>query len=818
MKLLGRILLGAVALIFVLAIALAVAVSVLVDPEKYRPLLERSVAQATGRQLALEGELGLDLFPCCSVTLGRATLGNPPGFPEGAFASVEGAALSVKIWPLLTRREVEIGTVRLDGLDARLHVRADGAANWEFDTPADAAAPAGTAPGTGDTELHIERIELRHARLAYRDETDGSDYLAEDLELDTGRIRLGEPFDLTLDTRLTDQADGTTGTLALRAKATLDPSLERLELSAPNFDIQASGGAVPARELGLNLTAATLGIEFADDTRFRFGGLEGKFTLQEMTDVAGDASGTFSAAEARLVSGASTELALPALEAGITITGKDIPGGKITTALKLKGLALDVDKVRGSIEGMQADVAGLGARLALTGGGRLAETGASLAGTLELEPVSPRALLGVLREPEPRTADPKVLTRLAGSARWALGDDTLQLSEIAAQLDDTKLTGTLGIADFDKPATRLDLKLDAIDLDRYLEPETDQAAGGGKGAGKDAAASAEDIPVETLRDLRLAGRLRAGQLRYAGVDLADVDAQLVAADGRVRLDPLAARVYGGQYRGTIAIDATAAQARLTLDQQLTALQVGQALQALFQNDRLSGALTGRITASGTGNTSDALLRTLAGNVAVSLADGVYLGTDLWHEIRSARARIRGDTPPAAPASPRTPITALELGGAIRDGVLVSERMFADIPFIRVSGAGRLDLVGKAMDYRVQAKVVEKPVFEDGTSLGDLAGLTIPITLTGALDKPKVGVDLKGLAAGVATQKLRDRLLKKLGGDEPAPVPGEAAPAPAPGEAAPGTEPAGPQPAQPAPEEKPRDALKRSLRDLLKPRS
>lgn len=815
MKLPGRILLGVVALLFVLAIALAIAVSVLVDPAKYRPLLERSVAQATGRQLVLAGELGLDLFPCCSVTLGRATLGNPPGFPAGDFAAIEGAALSVKLWPLLTRREVEIGTVRLEGLDARLHVRADGAANWEFDT-ATAAAPAGAPAEAGEAQLRIERVELHGARVAYRDETDDSDYLAENLELATGRITLGKAFELVLDTRLTDHADGTTGTLALRAQATLDPSLERLELAAPAFTIAASGGAVPARQLDLELAAATLGIDFAGDTRFDFGGLGGKFTLKELTDMAGDASGELSAAEARLVVGPSTELALPALEAKVTVAGKDIPGGKITTALKVTGVALDVDKLHGSIEGLTADVAGLGARLALTGGGRLAGSGASLDGTLALEPVSPRSLLAVLREPEPRTADPKVLTRLAGNARWALGDDNLQLSGIAAELDDTKLTGAIGITDFDQPATRFDLKLDAIDLDRYLEPEAEQAAGGGEGAGK-AAAGAEDIPVDTLRDLRLAGRLRAGKLRYAGIDLADVDGKLVAANGRVRLDPLTARVYGGEYRGTIGIDATAAQARLTLDQQLSALQVGQALQALFQNDRLSGALTGHITATGTGNTSDALLRTLAGNVALSLADGVYLGTDLWHEIRSARARIRGDALPAAPASPRTPITALELGGAIRDGVLASERMFADIPFIRVSGAGRLDLVGKAMDYRVQAKVVEKPVFEDGTSLGDLAGLTIPITLTGALDKPKVGVDLKGLAAGVATQKLRARLLKKLGGDEPAPVPGEAAPAPAPGEAAPGTEPAGPQPAQPAPEEKPRDALKRSLRDLLKPR-
>ncbi|MCC7257006.1 MAG: AsmA family protein [Gammaproteobacteria bacterium] len=805
MKLLAKILAGVAALALLVAIALGVAVTLLFDPEEYRPLLAESVQRTTGRQFTLDGELGLDVFPCCSVTLGRAALGNPPGFPPEDFARVESAALSIRLWPLVTRGEVAIGTVRLQGLDARLMVREDGAANWEFEGEADAAAPTPAAAGDGETRLQVERIEVRDGRVAYRDATDGSAYHAEALRLDTGRIEPGEPFELALDTRLTDETDGTTGTLALRGQASLDATFERLTLAKPVFNITAAGGAVPGKDATLKLVATTLEVVLAEATRFDFRGVEGEFALSGLEAVPGDAQGRFTAAEAGLESGASTELTLPALAAEVSLTGPDMPGGPIEAALKFTGVALDVDKLHGSIEGLAADVTGLGARLMLTGGGRLAAAGAALDGTLKLEPVSPRSLLAVLGEPPPRTADPKVLTRLAGTARWALGADNLQLSDLALQLDDTKLGGTLGISNFDKPATRFDLVLDAIDLDRYLEPETEAGAAAPEeqGAGT---LSAEDIPVETLRDLRLAGRLRAGRLRYAGIDLSDVDAKLLAADGRVRLDPLIARVYGGEYRGTIGIDATAAQARLTLDQQLSALQVGQALQALYQADELTGALSGRLAVKASGNTTEALLKSLAGTVALDLADGAYLGTDLWHEIRSARARLKGEAPPPAPAEPRTPITALQLAGTVTDGVFATERLLADVPFIRVSGAGRLDLVGKAMDYRVRAQVTGTPEFEDGTRLKDLEGLAIPITLAGPLDKPRVGVDLKELATGVATQKLRDRLLKKLGGGENEPAPSEAAPKD--GDSA--------QPTEPPPPEKPRDALKRTLRDLLKP--
>jgi hypothetical protein len=64
----------------------------------------------------------------------------------------------------------------------------------------------------------------------------------------------------------------------------------------------------------------------------------------------------------------------------------------------------------------------------------------------------------------------------------------------------------------------------------------------------------------------------------------------------------------------------------------------------------------------------------------------------------------------------------------------------------------------------------------------------------------VRVDLKGLATGVATQKLRDKLLERLGDDDEPTVDG----------AGTGTT----QDVAPK-EEKPRDILKRSLRDLLK---
>jgi len=820
----AKVLLWVVGGLALLLVAVIAAVAVLFDPDTFRPELEARVAAATGRELRLEGGLGLDFIPCCSVTLGPAALGNPPGFPAGDFIRVQSAALGLRVWPLIARREVQLGVVRLEGLEANLLARADGADNWSFATEGERATPEGEDAGAGVASLDIAGIRVTGGRISYRDEQDASAYLVEDLALETGDISGTDPFDVKLSGRVTEEAAKLTADLALAATATVDPATGQLVLAKPLLDFKAGGEGLPAKGLTGKLGAAEIAVATEPATSLALRNFQGEFELPGLEAVAGDVTGSFVAETARVDVGGSTEFTMPKLSVDVTATGKEIPGDTVSAKIAATDVALDADKLLGAVGALTADVNGLGARLAVTGGGRLSEAGAELRGALKLDPVSPRSLLAVLREPEPATADPKALTRLAGTADWALGKDSVELANMDFTLDQSRITGRVGFAPLDEPVTRFDVAVDAIDVDRYLAPEGEVAAEaaptGGPPAGVGAASAAtpsspaatppassagDDIPVATIRDLRLDGRLAIGALAFGGAKLSAFTATVRAADGRLRLDPVAAKAYGGDYRGSITVDATGPVAALTTEQSLAAVQVAPVLKDLYQSGKLTGALTGRISVRGTGNTTDALIRTLDGTVALDLADGAYLGTDLWHEIRKARNLIRREAPPPAPATPRTPLEAAELAGTITNGRLRTDKLLAQVPFIRLTAEGSLDLVGKTMDYAARAQVIEDPVFEDGKKLKDLKGLTIPVTLKGPMAEPAVRVDLKGLATGIATEKLMDRLNKKLGLDQPEPD-----------GAATGTT-GEPATTEPPKDEKPRDALKRQLRDLLKPR-
>src|SRR5271165_2913408 len=155
------------AVIALIAVAL-LAVKLVVDPNAYKPRIAAAVKHATGRELVLQGDIKLSVFPWIALELGPASLGNPPGFSEQPFVSFQHAAVRVKLLPLLAER-LEVGRVELDGLDLKLLKNAQGKGNWEGFGHAEEPAPAAPAAPAknGGALAGIEGVKITHARMTY---------------------------------------------------------------------------------------------------------------------------------------------------------------------------------------------------------------------------------------------------------------------------------------------------------------------------------------------------------------------------------------------------------------------------------------------------------------------------------------------------------------------------------------------------------------------------------------------------------------------------------------------------------------------------
>src|ERR1700726_4561137 len=123
-----KVLAGLAGGIILLIVVGLLAVWALVNPNDYKGRIAAAVKESTGRELVLRGDIKLSVFPWVALELGRASLGNPPGFGEEPFLAFNHASVRVRLFPLLAKR-LEIDRVELDGLDLRLRKNPQGTGN-----------------------------------------------------------------------------------------------------------------------------------------------------------------------------------------------------------------------------------------------------------------------------------------------------------------------------------------------------------------------------------------------------------------------------------------------------------------------------------------------------------------------------------------------------------------------------------------------------------------------------------------------------------------------------------------------------------------
>jgi AsmA protein len=458
------------------------------------------------------------------------------------------------------------------------------------------------------------------------------------------------------------------------------------------------------------------------------------------------------------------------VNADVVVSSAILPGDNVMLAAQTESVEFDIESGAIAIKNQRVAVSAVDATVNLSANGTISDGSPELTGTLSLSPLSPRDLLRSLDQPDIATRDPSVFSNLQAKASWSMGEKMLVIDNLDLQLDDTKIEGGLQINYLDQTGLNFKLIGDQLAIDRYLAPEPEPAP-----ETKAAPSAPTEVPVETVRSLEFGGQVGLGRLTMDSLLLENLYAKIKASGGIIRLDPMTADLYGGQYSGTVRINTVGASPVVHFKQSVESVDASGLLTDLADTGDLEGVLQAGFTGKGTGRTDQEIIETLAGDISFNLDDGVYKGVDVWHEIRKARALLKREPAPPESSDPQTPIKVMTFTGRIDDGVLKTKSMVVEVPFLQMKGSGALDLAAENLDFRFQAKVHEKPVFADGEDLASLQGIMIPLTVTGAVASPSVGVDLGELAKSEASKKVEEMLMDKLGlteSDEAEPDGGE----------------------------------------------
>ncbi len=250
------------ATLLLLLVGVAVWLALSFDGERFKRAAIDWMYANHARELTFDGPITLQLWPQPAVAVHGVRL-SESGQPRQNFATIEEAALSVRLEPLLARREIEIDSVTAKGVRLSVRRGADGRSNID-DLLAHAAG--GGEPRTGTRrQVTIETIELADAEL----------YLSDALSDVEGRFAVHQlslgPAGATRLLPLHLQAQAKLKQPLLNATLTLDAGLELLPASEPKappivrFDkanLQLRGQGYGFEDLDARLQADAIRLDY----------------------------------------------------------------------------------------------------------------------------------------------------------------------------------------------------------------------------------------------------------------------------------------------------------------------------------------------------------------------------------------------------------------------------------------------------------------------------------------------------------------------------------------------------------------------------
>ena len=324
-------------------------------------------------------------------------------------------------------------------------------------------------------------------------------------------------------------------------------------------------------------------------------------------------------------------------------------------------------------------------------------------------------------------------------------------AEISGKLDDSTIRAKVALTNFAPMKATFDVNIDRLNVDRYAPPDRKEAK------------SDDHIDLAVLKGKTVSGKLEVGALTARRVKLENLKAEVKLADGKLEVAPHSASLYGGTLAGSLAADANGN--RIQVKETAQNLSVGTLLRDFAQKDVLEGHGNISLDVQAAGGTVTALKKALAGSARVDMRDGAIKGVNLADSARNLKSALGGKK--AAPdASQKTDFSEAGASFKITNGVARNDDLKVQSPFLRIGGAGNLDIGNNGIDYLAKATLAATTKGQGGRDVANVAGITIPVKLSGALDNPEWHIDysaLIGSVAGGAGGSVKDTVKQGAGG-------------------------------------------------------
>ncbi|MEO5573555.1 MAG: AsmA family protein [Gammaproteobacteria bacterium] len=236
-------------ILVLIMVALAIAATLLFDPNDYKQTITKIIRDKTGRELTVQGDIKMTVFPWLGVQLNGLQLSNAAGFGPTPFATVKSANVRAKLIPLLFRKELRTDTIALQGLMLNLGKDKSGKSNWDDLISGDKQGSA-----LNLAALAIGGVEITDSKVVWDDRTSGKAYTLSDMSLRTGALAAGEDFAIDFAADVSSTRSVLNGHVELTSAGNIDPDAKRYQFRGTVIQAQLNSREYPGGKADVELS------------------------------------------------------------------------------------------------------------------------------------------------------------------------------------------------------------------------------------------------------------------------------------------------------------------------------------------------------------------------------------------------------------------------------------------------------------------------------------------------------------------------------------------------------------------------------------
>ena len=295
--------------------------------------------------------------------------------------------------------------------------------------------------------------------------------------------------------------------------------------------------------------------------------------------------------------------------------------------------------------------------------------------------------------------------------------------------------------------------------------------------------SEEIIPVETLRNLQVDGTLALNKFKINNLRMSNVNVDVKASGGKVRISPLKLAMYDGALNAALSMDVSRPTPHTTLTVDLSTFSLRPFLNDLTGKEGLGGLLNVKTSLDTSGATLGDILAALSGSFAMNLKDceidkaGQFdnsvllplqsISTSLAPLIQALSTLSSlnlGNSLPRLGGS-EDKLASVVMDASAKSGMVTFKTLEVLYPHLRINGqGGTMNLRDMTLNYPFTAKIVDSGKGQSATVDKETAAMTIPVDCRGSLQSPTCVPDPTAIIKGVLSQPIEspEDLLNNLG--------------------------------------------------------